>query len=108
MELPDVLKKSPIKDKKAHDEAFEATYEELARWDDVTSSKHFLLHIRRAARKKQYGESLKWLNKYAGGPGSNYWHLEKRRQYYKALGWKHLEANAESLLRVYFPNGKQK
>jgi tripeptidyl-peptidase II len=106
MELPEVLERWPIKDQKAHDEAFEANYKELARWDDATSEKHFLLHIRRAAKKKQLGESLKWLNKYAGGPASNYWHLEKRRKFYKALGWRHLEANAQGLLRAHFPNGK--
>ncbi|MFP6765530.1 MAG: tripeptidyl peptidase II, partial [Planctomycetaceae bacterium] len=106
MELPEVLEKRPIRDQKTHDENFESTYKELARWDDVTGEKYFLLHIRRAAKKKQHGESLKWLNKYAGAPGSSYWHLEKRRKFYRALGWKHLEANAEGLLRVHFPNGK--
>ena len=108
MELPEVLTRTSIKDQKAHDEAFEANYKELARWDDATSEKHFLLHIRRAAKKKELGESLKWLNKYAGGPGSNYWHLEKRRKFYKELGWRHLEANAQGLLRAHFPNGKPK
>lgn len=106
MELPEVLERWPIKDQKAHDEVFEANYKELVRWDDATSEKHFLLHIRRAAKKKQLGESLKWLNKYAGGPSSNYWHLEKRRKFYEALGWRHLEANAQGLLRAHFPNGK--
>ena len=106
MELPEVLKKRPIKDQPAHDKAFESTYRELARWEDVTGEKYFLLHIRRAAKKKQPGESLKWLNKYAGAPGSSYWHLEKRRKLYQTLGWKHLEANAAGLLRVHFPRGK--
>ncbi len=106
MELPEVVAKNPIKDQKAHDKEFEATYKALSKWVDPTGSDYFLLHIRRAARKQQLGESLKWLNKYSSGSAPNYWYLEKRRKLYEALGWDHLADNAWQLRTSHFPNGK--
>jgi tripeptidyl-peptidase II len=78
MELPEVVASNPIKDQKAHDKAFEANF----------------------------GESLKWLNKYSRGAAPNYWYFEKRRKYYEALGWKHLSENAWQLRTSHFPNGQ--
>lgn len=106
MELPEVLAKNPIKDKKAHEKAFEDAYKALSKWVDPTSSDYFLLHIRREARKQHLGESLKWLNKYSSGAAPNYWYLEKRRKIYDALGWDHLAENAWQLRTSHFPNGK--
>lgn len=106
MELPKVAAKKPVKDKKSHNKQFEETYKALSKWVDPTGDKHFLLHIRRAARKGNIGESLKWLNKYSGGAAPNYWHLEKRRKYYSALGWEHLTDNAWHWRTLHFPGGK--
>jgi tripeptidyl-peptidase-2 len=106
MELPEVLAKNPIKDKKAHNKAFEDAYKALSKWVDPTGSDYFLLHIRREARKQHLGESLKWLNKYSGDAAPNYWYLEKRRKIYEALGWDHLTENAWQLRTSHFPNGK--
>ena len=106
MELPEVVAKNPIKDKEAHEKEFEANYKALNKWVDPTGSDYFLLHIRRAARKQQLGESLKWLNKYSSGAAPNYWYFEKRRKLYEALGWDHLAENAWQLRTSHFPNGK--
>ena len=106
MELPEVVAKNPIKDKEAHEKEFEATYKALNKWVDPTGGDYFLLHIRRAARKQQLGESLKWLNKYSSGAAPNYWYFEKRRKLYEALGWDHLAENAWQLRTSHFPNGK--
>ena len=106
MELPEVVAKQKIKDVKAHEKEFEATYKALSKWVAPTGSDYFLLHIRRAARKQQLGESLKWLNKYSSGAAPNYWYLEKRRKLYEALGWDHLAENAWQLRTSHFPNGK--
>lgn len=106
MELPEVLEKDPIKDRKAHDKAFEDTYRALSKWVDPTEKDYFLLHIRREARKDNTGESLKWLNKYASEAGSNYWYLEKRRKFYEKLGWDHLTDNAWHRRSLHFPDGK--
>lgn len=106
MELPEVVAKKTIKNKKAHEKEFEATYKALSKWVDPTGSDYFLLHIRRAARKQQLGESLKWLNKYSSGATPNYWYFEKRRKLYEALGWDHLAENAWQLRTSHFPNGK--
>jgi hypothetical protein len=106
MELPEVVAKNPIKDKKAHEKEFEATCKGLSKWVDPTGSDYFLLHIRREARKQHLGESLKWLNKYSSGAAPNYWYFEKRRKIYEALGWDHLANNAWQLRTSHFPNGK--
>ena len=106
MELPEVVAKQKIKDVKAHEKEFEATYKALSKWVAPTGSDYFLLHIRRAARKQQLGESLKWLNKYSSGAAPNYWYLEKRRKLYEALDWDHLAENAWQLRTSHFPNGK--
>jgi tripeptidyl-peptidase-2 len=106
MELPEVVAKNPIKDKKAHEKEFEATYKALSKWVDPTGRDYFLLHIRREARKQHLGESLKWLNKYSSGAAPNYWYFEKRRKIYEALGWDHLAENAWQLRTSHFPNGK--
>ncbi len=104
MELPEVLEKNPIKDKKAHDKAFKETYAELNRWVDPTSEKYFLLHIRHETRKGNYGAALNTLAKYYSA--ANYWHIEKRRKLYNKLGWKHLEANELMWRTQRFPGGK--
>ncbi|NQV24897.1 MAG: tripeptidyl peptidase II, partial [Rhodopirellula sp.] len=106
MELPEVVAKHPIKDQQAHDKAFEANYKALTKWVDPTDSDYFLLHIRREARQHNYGESLKWLNKYSSGAAPNYWYFEKRRKFYEALGWKHLSENAWQVRTSHFPNGQ--
>ena len=106
MELPEVIEKNPIMDQKAHDKAFEANYKALTKWVDPTGSDYFLLHIRREARKQNFGESLKWLNRYSSGEAPNYWYFEKRRKYYEALGWKHLAENAWQLRTSHFPAGQ--
>lgn len=106
MELPEVIEKNPISDRKSHSKAFESTYKRLARWVDPTDREYFLLHIRHEARKKNFGESLKWLNRYSSGEAPNYWYFEKRRKYYEALGWKHLAENAWRLRTSHFPAGK--
>jgi hypothetical protein len=106
MELPEVLKKHPIKDKEAHDKAFEETYTALSRWVDPTGEKYFLLHVRRASRKDKYGEALKWLNQYSGSAAPNYWYLEKHRKFYDALGWKHLQDNQWRWRTLHFPGGQ--
>jgi tripeptidyl-peptidase-2 len=106
MNLPKVLAKNPIKDRKAYNKSFEDNYKALTKWVDPTGSDYFLLHIRREARKQHLGESLKWLNKYSGGAAPNYWYLEKRRKYYEALGWKHLSENAWRVRTSHFPGGK--
>jgi tripeptidyl-peptidase-2 len=106
MNLPEVLAKNPIKDRKAYNKSFEDNYKALTKWVDPTGSDYFLLHIRREARKQHLGESLKWLNKHSGGAAPNYWYLEKRRKYYEALGWKHLSENAWRVRTSHFPGGK--
>lgn len=106
MELPEVIAENPIENRKAHNKAFESNYDRLKKWVDPTDRDYFLLHIRREARKKHYGESLKWLNRYSNGEAPNYWYLEKRRKYYEALGWDHLAENAWQLRTSHFPDGK--
>ena len=105
MELPEVVEKNPIKDRKAHDKVFEDNYAVLSKWVDPTGSDYFLLHIRREARKEHFGESFKWLNKYSEDAAPNYWYLEKRRKFYESLGWKHLAENAWRLRTMHFPGG---
>ena len=100
-ELPEVVAKQPIEDAEAYDKEFEAAYAALAKWVDPTDEKYFLLHLRRETRKEHFGESLKWLNKH--GESSNFWHLEKRRKLYDALGWDHLTDNAWRQRSVRFP-----
>lgn len=106
MELPEVLEKHPIKDQTAHDKAFEDTYAALSRWVDPASADHFLLHVRREARKGHLGEALKVLNQHSRGAAPNYWYLEKRRKFYDALGWKHLQDNQWRWRTLHFPGGK--
>lgn len=106
MELPEVIAKKPIADPKAFDIAFESTYADLERWTDPTLKQHFLLHIRRATRKSQPGESLKWLNQYIPDTEPRYWFFEKRRELYQSLGWKHLEERQLQQRLQYFPGGE--
>lgn len=102
MELPEVVAKKPIADKKAHNAAFEKNFAELARWVDTTGKKYYLLHVRRERRRGNLGAALELLNRHIKGTPS-YWPLKKRRDIYRELGWKHLDKNATHWLLRSFP-----
>ncbi|MFQ5732795.1 MAG: S8 family serine peptidase [Planctomycetaceae bacterium] len=103
MELPDVIARHPIADRKAHDKAFEANFAELRKWADTTDKTHFLLHVRRERRRGHYAAALKLLDRHTAGAAPNYWYVKKRRDLFGDLGWKHLQAWEARRLMVGFP-----
>ncbi len=107
-ELPEVLAKKPIADKKTHDAVFEKTFAELQRWVDTTDATYFLLHMRRTSKQGRYGESLQLLERHFSKSSPNYWHLEKRRELFEKLNWPHLTEPALRARLIAFPNGEPK
>jgi tripeptidyl-peptidase-2 len=103
MELPEVVAKTPIADKAAHDKAFEATFAELRRWADTTDAKHYLLHVRRDRRAGRAGLALELLNRHLANAVPNAERLEKRAELYGELGWKHWEEYERRWLLLRFP-----
>lgn len=103
MELPDVVAVHPIKEPKAHDEAFETNFAALARWVDPTDKKWALLAVRRERRKRRFGEALAILNRHIAESEPTYWYHKKRRDIFAELGWKTLSNYENSRLAVEFP-----
>ena len=106
MELPEVLEKHPIEDKKAHDKAFNDNFAKLGGLVDTKGSDYVLLHIRNATRRGRYPEALELLNKHATSDPTNYWYMEKRRKLYGKLGWRHLKAAQKLSILAEHPNRK--
>ena len=102
-ELPDVIKKFPVKDPEALNQAFEVNFQELARWVDTTEKKWDLLHIRWLRRNERYGKALEILNRDLDDSAPDYWRLKKQRDIYKDLGWQHAANHATRWLAVRFP-----
>jgi tripeptidyl-peptidase-2 len=106
MELPEVLEKHPIEDKKAHNKAFNDNFAKLKELVDTKGSDYVLLHIRNETRRGKYAEALALLTKHAASDPTNYWYMEKRRKLYGKLGWRHLEAAQKLSILSEHPNGK--
>lgn len=107
MELPEVLVKRPIEDKKAFDKAFNENFDKLKALVDTSGADYFLLQVRHDSRQGRFAQALELLNKHSSG-STDYWHLEKRRQLYEKLGWKHLEHAQRLLILSEHPNGEPK
>jgi tripeptidyl-peptidase II len=106
MELPEVLEKHPIEDKKAHDKAFNENFTKLKALVDTKGSNFVLLHIRNETRRGRHAEALELLTKHAASDPTNYWYMEKRRKLYGKLGWRHLESIQRLAILSEHPNGK--
>jgi tripeptidyl-peptidase-2 len=103
MDLPEVREKRPIKDKAAHDKAFEDTFAELRRWVDTTEAGHYLLHARRERRIGRPGRALEALNKHLAWHPLHPEQAAKRGELYEELGWKHWAAYERQWQIVRFP-----
>ncbi len=103
MDLPEVLAKRPIKDKPAHDKAFEANFAELRRWVDTTEASYYLLHARRERRQGRPGRALEALNRHMPWHPLNPEHAAKRGELYEELGWKHWAAYERQWQIIRFP-----
>ncbi len=106
MELPDVVSNKPIKDQAAHDKAFEENFQQLAKWVDTTTKDYYLLHIRRDRRKKNYAQSIQFLNKYSKTGQPVYLQHKKRRDLYELLDWKDWQSYEQNWMLRYFPKDR--
>ncbi len=103
MDLPEVLEKRPIKDKAAHDKAFEANFAELRRWVDTAEASYYLLHARRERRMGRPGRALDALNKHLPWQPPSAEQAAKRGELYEELGWKHWAAYERQWQMIRFP-----
>ncbi len=103
MELPEVIRKHPIRDRKAHDAAFEKNFDELRKWVDTTEREYVLLHVRRARRRGELGTALKLLNKYIKSGDSSYWLYKKKHDVLEDLDWDFQKEQAARRLLIRFP-----
>jgi tripeptidyl-peptidase-2 len=103
MELSEVVAKTPIADKAAHDKAFEDNFAELRRWADTTDNRHFLLHVRRERRAGRPGLALEALQRHLPGLVPDRHQHEKRLELLTELGWKHWEEYERRWLLIRFP-----
>jgi tripeptidyl-peptidase-2 len=103
MELPEVLEKRPLKDKAAHDKAFEATFADLRKWVDTTEASYYLLHIRRERRLGRPGKALELLSKHLPSQPLNKELFIKRGELCDELGWKHWASYERQWQIIRFP-----
>jgi tripeptidyl-peptidase-2 len=107
MESADNIKKHPIADMKAHDEAFAKAYKELSTWVDVEKdAKTELVAVRNETRQKHYAQALKILLSHKDQEAPEYLHVKKMYHLLQDLGWDDLAKNVESELLKRFPREK--
>jgi len=108
MELPEVVAKHPITDKKQYDKAFEQNFSQLRQWVDTTGKDYVLLHIRWQRRNKKYGQALQLLNKLIDSSPVTFWYHKKRRDVFVSLGWEELAAYESNWMLIHFPQSYEK
>ena len=86
MELPDVLKVTPVDDPVAHQRRFEANFQRLNGLVDTKLPAYILLRIRRERRRHQRGTALDLVEHYRRNHPDPVWHYKKRFDLLRELG----------------------
>lgn len=101
-ELPEVIVKHPIEERKSHDAALLGTYRELVELVGEGRPEFVLLKIRLLRRDGWYGRALRILEEH-GGTIDRQWYLKKRRDLLKELGWGAAYAESAEIYAQEFP-----
>ncbi|MEM7561302.1 MAG: hypothetical protein AAF394_19425, partial [Planctomycetota bacterium] len=101
-ELPEVITKHPIEDKKSHEAALLGTYRELMELVGEGRPEFVLLKIRLLRRDGWYGRALRILEEH-GRTIDRQWYLKKRRDLLKELGWGAAYTESAEIYAQEFP-----
>ncbi len=101
-ELPQVIAKHPIQDRKSHNAALLAAYGELVNLVGEGRSEFVLLRVRLLRRDGWHGKALRILELH-GRMIDRQWYLKKRRDLLKDLGWGAAYAESAEIYAREFP-----
>lgn len=101
-ELPEVITKHPIEDRKSHNAALLAAYSKLVNLVGEGRSEFVLLRVRLLRRDGWYGKALCVLERH-GRMIDRQWYLKKRRDLLKELGWEAVYAESAEIYAQEFP-----